>query len=154
MASKQQFLPEKLFHFNSALHSDSLIKCQTKHIVRQILRAIFALPSQHKGALQNYSILRPGYRSVRFLDTKCTFGIHKTYCHLICVEKNRLRWILCFKTHHHGNGCRIDNGLMLVLCKWPSWPHLLNITSETFCCNLTTLATLSWLNASNKQTSY
>ena len=53
MASKQQFLPEKLAKFNSTLHSDSLIECQIKHNVRKILRAVFALPPQPNGALQN-----------------------------------------------------------------------------------------------------
>ena len=38
------------------------------------------------GALQNYSILRPGYRSVRFLDTKYTVGIHRMVCHSIYAE--------------------------------------------------------------------
>ena len=42
MTSKQQFLPEKLSKFNSILHSDLLIECQIKHIVRKILRAVFA----------------------------------------------------------------------------------------------------------------
>ena len=41
----------------------------------------FRLPSQPNGAMQNYSILRPGYGMVRFLDTKCTFGIIRTYYH-------------------------------------------------------------------------
>ena len=35
----------------------------------------FRLPPQPNGALQNYSMLRPGYRSVRFLDAMCTVGI-------------------------------------------------------------------------------
>ena len=35
----------------------------------------FRLPPQANGALKNYSISRSGYRSVRFLDTKCTVGI-------------------------------------------------------------------------------
>ena len=38
------------------MHSDSLIECDIKHIVTKILRAIFALPPQPNGALQNYSI--------------------------------------------------------------------------------------------------
>ena len=33
-------------------------------------------------------MLRPGYRSVRFLDTKCTVAILRTYCYSICAEKN------------------------------------------------------------------
>ena len=41
MASKQQFLPEKWSKFNSTLHSDLLIECQIKHIVRKISRAVF-----------------------------------------------------------------------------------------------------------------
>ena len=36
---------------------------------------------------QNHSMLRPGYRSVRVLDNKCTVGILRTYCHSICAEK-------------------------------------------------------------------
>ena len=42
MTSKQQFLPEKLSKFNSTLHSDLLIECQFKHIIRKISRTIFA----------------------------------------------------------------------------------------------------------------
>ena len=50
----------------------------------------FDMPPQPNGALQNYSILRrPGYRSVRFLDTKCTVGLHRTYCHSISAEKKK-----------------------------------------------------------------
>ena len=49
----------------------------------------FRLPPQPNGAMQNYSILRLGYRSLRCLDTKCTVGILITYCHSICAEKNR-----------------------------------------------------------------
>ena len=86
MALKQQFLPEKLSKFNSTLHSGSLIECQIKHIVRKSLRTVFALPPQPNGALQNYSMLRPGYRRVRYLDKKCTVGIHRKYCHSICAE--------------------------------------------------------------------
>ena len=51
------------------------------------LRAEFAMLSQPNGALQNYSIPRRGWRSVRVLDTKCTVGINRTYCHSICEEK-------------------------------------------------------------------
>ena len=83
MASKQQFLPEKLSKFNSFLLSCSLIERQIRRIVRKILRA---LPPQPNGALQNYSMLLPGYRRNRLLDTKCTVGIHRTYCHSICAE--------------------------------------------------------------------
>ena len=83
MAPKQQFLPEKLSKFNSTLHSGSLLKA----IVRKKLRAVFALRPQPNGALQNYSMLRPGYRRVRFVDTKFTVVIHRTYCHAICAEK-------------------------------------------------------------------
>ena len=45
------------------------------------------LPPQPNDALQNYPILRPGYRSVRFVDTKCTVGIFRTHCHSICAKK-------------------------------------------------------------------
>ena len=86
MTSKQYFIPEKLSKFNSTLHSDLLIECQIKHIVRKILRAFFALPPQPNGVLQNYLMVRPGYRSVRFSDTKCTVGIHRTYRHSICAK--------------------------------------------------------------------
>ena len=48
----------------------------------------FRLPPQPNGAIQNHSMLRPGYRSVRFVDTKCTVGILRTYCHSIFAEKN------------------------------------------------------------------
>ena len=47
----------------------------------------FRLPPQPNGAMKNYSILRPGYRSVSFLDTKCTVGIPRTNCHSLCAEK-------------------------------------------------------------------
>ena len=105
MASKQQFLPEKLSKFNSTLQSNLLIECQIKHIVRKIFAGRFRLPPQPNGAMQNHSMLRPGYRSIRFLDTKGTVGILRTYCHSICAEiKFGQHWILCFKkTHHHGN---------------------------------------------------
>ena len=43
MASKQQFLPEKLSKFNSTLQSDSLIECQIKHIVRKNFADRFCL---------------------------------------------------------------------------------------------------------------
>ena len=42
MASKQQFLTENLSKFNSTLHADLSIECQIKHIVRNILLAVFA----------------------------------------------------------------------------------------------------------------
>ena len=42
MTSKQQFLPENISKFNSTLHSDLLIECKIKHIVRKILQAVFA----------------------------------------------------------------------------------------------------------------
>ena len=87
MASKQQFLPEKLSKFYSTLHSDLLIECQIKNIVRKNFAGRFRLPSQPNGAMQNHSMLRPGYRGVRFLDNKCTVGILRTYCHSICAEK-------------------------------------------------------------------
>ena len=70
------------------MHSDSLIECHIKHIVRKILQLYFRMQPQPNGALQNYSILRPGYRSVRFLDTKCTVDTIRTYCHSICADKN------------------------------------------------------------------
>ena len=38
---KATFLPEKLSKFNSTLHSDLLIECQIKNIVRKISRAVF-----------------------------------------------------------------------------------------------------------------
>ena len=88
MVSKQQYLPEKLSKFNSTLHSDLLIECQIKNIVRKNFAGRFRLPLQPNGAMQNHSMLRPGYRSVRFLDNKCTVGILRTYCHSICAEKN------------------------------------------------------------------
>ena len=71
----------------------------------------FRLPPQPNRAMQNYSILRPDYRSVRFLDTEYTVGILRskrevprdvknskspdtrqvqerlTYCNSICAEQ-------------------------------------------------------------------
>ena len=47
----------------------------------------FRLPPQPNGAMQNHPMLRPGYRSLRFLHNKCTVGILRTYCHSICAEK-------------------------------------------------------------------
>ena len=105
MASKQQF-DEKLSKFNSTLHSDLLIECQIKHIVKKKKKIAgrFRLPPQPNGAMQNYSMLRPGYRSVRFLDTKCTVGILRTYCYSICAKTFGQHWILCFKeTHYRGS---------------------------------------------------
>ena len=37
----------------------------------------FRLPPQPNGSMKNYPMLRPGYRIIRFLDTKCTVGILK-----------------------------------------------------------------------------
>ena len=48
----------------------------------------FRLTPLPNGAMLNQSMLRPGYRSVRCLDTKCTVGILRTYYHSICAEKN------------------------------------------------------------------
>ena len=47
----------------------------------------FCLPPQPNGTIQNHSMLRPGYRRVRLLDTKWTVGTLRTYCHSICAEK-------------------------------------------------------------------
>ena len=85
MASKQQFLHEKVSKFNSILQSDAQIECQINYIVRKNFRAVFALPPQPNGALQNDSILQPGHRSVIFLDTKCAIGMHRTFRHSICA---------------------------------------------------------------------
>ena len=48
----------------------------------------FRLTPQPNGAIQNHNMLQQGYRSVQFLDTKCTIGILRTNCYSICVEKN------------------------------------------------------------------
>ena len=88
MASKQQYLPEKLSKFNATLHSDSLIDCQIKHIVRKKIAGRFRVPPHPDSAMQNHSMLRPGYRSVRFSDAKCIVVILRTYCHLIRAEKS------------------------------------------------------------------
>ena len=85
MVSKQQFLHENLSNFKSTLHSDLLIECQIKHIVRKKLRAVFACHHSLMTPCKN-SMLRPGYRNVRFLDTMCTVGMLRTYCHSICAE--------------------------------------------------------------------
>ena len=87
MALKQQLLPEKFSKFNSNLHFDLLIECQIKHIVRKKFADRFCVSPHPNGAMQNPSMLRPGYRSVQFLDTKCTVGILITYCNSICAEK-------------------------------------------------------------------
>ena len=42
MASKQQFLPEKLSKLNSTVHYDLLIESEIKNIARKISRAVFA----------------------------------------------------------------------------------------------------------------
>ena len=47
----------------------------------------FRLTLKPYGTMQNHSMLQPGYRSVQFLDTKCTVGILRTYCHSICAGK-------------------------------------------------------------------
>ena len=156
MTSKQQFLPEKLSKFNSTLHSGSLIECHIKHIVRAIVRAVFALPPHPHSGLQNYSMLRPGYRRVRFLIPS-VLSVYIEHIAIQCVQKkNGQQWIVCFKkTHHHGNDCKMK-WLMYV---YKSDTHaycdhnVLNITSETFSCNSTTLAMLScfaWFNANDK----
>ena len=54
---------------------------------QKIFAGRFRLPPQPNGAMQNHSMLQPGYRSVRFLDTKCTVGILRTHCHSICAKK-------------------------------------------------------------------
>ena len=46
----------------------------------------FRLPPKPNGAMQNYSMPELGYRSVRFIDTMCTVGILRTYCHSTCAE--------------------------------------------------------------------
>ena len=46
----------------------------------------FRLPPQPNGAMQNYSMLPPGFRSVRILDTMFTVGILRTYCHSISAD--------------------------------------------------------------------
>ena len=63
MALKQQFLPEKLSKLISTLHSDLLIEYQIKHIVRKNFVGRFRVPPHPNGAMQNHSMLRPGYRS-------------------------------------------------------------------------------------------
>ena len=87
----------------------------------------FRLLPQPNGALQNYSILQPDYRSVIVLDTKFTVGILRTYSYSICVEKNGQHTILCFKeTFHHSN---VKNKWikvrMLFLYTLPSSPQLI-----------------------------
>ena len=47
----------------------------------------FRLPPQPNGAMQIDLILRPGYRSVIVLDTKCTVGILRKHFYSICAEK-------------------------------------------------------------------
>ena len=117
-------------------------------------RGPFCLPPQPNGAMQNHSMLRPGYRSVQCLDTTCTVGILRTYCHSICGEKKISRqWILCFKwTHHHGN---LQNGWinvrMLVLNTWPSRPQFIEYN---FWYLLLYFDTFAWSNANDTQTSY
>ena len=125
MAAKQEFLPEKLSKFNSTLHSDSLIACQIKHLVSKIFASRFRLPPQYNGALQNYSILRPGYRSVRFLDTKCTVGILRTYGHPICAEKRSTL------------NCTLQENAPLWQCA--EWMHKRTIVSLTHMAKLTTI---------------
>ena len=127
MASKQQFLPEKLSKFNSTLHTDLLIECQIKHIVRKKFAGRFRLTPQPNGAMQNYSMLRPGYRSVRFFDTNA-LSVYSKHIAIQSVQKTDVHhWILCFKkTHHHGN---VQNEWInirkLVLYTWPSWPQFI-----------------------------
>ena len=55
---------------------------------QKIFAGRFRLPPQPNGAMENYSMLRHGYRSVRLLDTKCTVGKLRKYCHSICAEKH------------------------------------------------------------------
>ena len=129
MTSKQKFLPEKL-KFNSSLHSGSLIECQIRHIARKILRAVCALPQQPNGALQNYSMLRPGYHRKRFLNAKCTFGIHRTYCHSICTEKIGKHWIYASRK------CTI----MAITVKWMDKRTYVSLI------HMTIVTTLYWIS--------
>ena len=47
----------------------------------------FCLPPRPNGVMRNHSMLRPGYRCIWFVDTKCIVGILRTYCDSICAEK-------------------------------------------------------------------
>ena len=81
------------------------------------------LPPQPNGAMQNHSMLQPGYHSVRFLDTKCTVGILRTYCHSICAVKKLSTLNFMLQGNAQSGQCveRI-NVRMLVLYTWSSWP--------------------------------
>ena len=86
MTPKQQFLPENIkIQFNFTLWFIDVMPNQAHR--QKNFADRFRLPPQPNGAMQNHPMLRPGYRSVRFLDTECTVGILRTYCQSICAEK-------------------------------------------------------------------
>ena len=65
--------------------------------------AVFALPPQPNDALQHYSILRLGYRSVRFLDSSVP-SVYTGHIAIQSVQKTSQHWVLSFtETHHHDN---------------------------------------------------
>ena len=75
----------------------------------------FRLATTAKRRLHNYPILRPGYSSVRVLDTKYNVGLHRMYCHSTLAEKlwSSLNFMLK-KTHYHGNDCRMSLSLLVL----------------------------------------
>ena len=88
----------------------------------------FRLPPQANGAMQNSSMLRPDYRSARFLCTKCTVGILRTYCYSICAENNwsTLNFVLQENAPSWQCVLWMDKRIpMLVLYTWPSWPQFI-----------------------------
>ena len=89
---------------------------------QKFFRAVFALPPQPNDALQYYSILRQGYRSVSFLNTKCTVGIHRMYCQSICAEKNVVNTE--FDAWRKRTIMAMTVVWIHVLYTWPSWPRI------------------------------
>ena len=125
-------------------------------MVRKKLRPVSAMPPQPNDAVQNYSISRPGNRSVGFFDTKSTVGIHKTYCPpILCKKKSLGNRIYASRKYTIMNMCRVHR----YISEYKNYTqghyvqNFLNITSETFSCNLTSLAMFAcnpWLNGCDK----
>ena len=103
MASKQQFLLDKLLKFNSTLHSDLLTECQIKQIVKKKLRAVFACLNS---LMAPYKITQYYDQDTVALDffIPSVLSVYSERIAIHSVQKKSQHWILCFKkTRHYGN---------------------------------------------------
>ena len=108
----------------------------------------FRVAPHPNGAMQNHSMLRPGYRSVQFLVTKCTVGIIITYCYSICAEKNWSTLIFMLQENAPSWQCvewMTKRTYVSLISHGHPDHNLLNMTAETFSCILTPLAMFSCL---------